>query len=38
MLTVKIAVRGEETPAALVGAADLVVDGPPDLVRLLQDL
>ena len=38
VLTVKIAVRGEETPAALAEAADLVVDGPPDLVRLLQDL
>ena len=38
VLTVKIAVRGEETPATLAAAADLVVEGPPDLVRLLQDL
>jgi trehalose 6-phosphate phosphatase len=38
VLIVKIAVRGEETPAALAAAADLVVEGPPDLVRLLQDL
>jgi trehalose 6-phosphate phosphatase len=38
VLTVKIAVRGEETPEALAEAADLVVDGPPDLVRLLERL
>lgn len=36
--TVKVAVRGPETPAELVDAADLVVDGPPGLVRLLGQL
>jgi trehalose 6-phosphate phosphatase len=38
LVTVKIAVRGDETPAALVEAADLTVDGPPGLVELLGRL
>jgi trehalose 6-phosphate phosphatase len=36
--TVKVAVRSEETPTELVEAADLVVDRPAGLVRLLADL
>jgi trehalose 6-phosphate phosphatase len=36
--TVKVAVRGEETPRALLDAADLVVDGPVGLVGLLDQL
>jgi trehalose 6-phosphate phosphatase len=35
---VKVAVRGPETPAALVDAADVVVEGPPGLVELLGQL
>ena len=38
VLTVKIAVRGPETPQALTGAADIVVDGPAGLVILLDRL
>lgn len=37
-LTVKVAVRGPETPAELVRAADLTVEGPPGLVELLRRL
>jgi trehalose 6-phosphate phosphatase len=36
--TVKVAVRGAETPPALREAADVVVDGPADLVLLLNRL
>jgi trehalose 6-phosphate phosphatase len=36
--TVKVAVRGDETPAALVEAADVTVEGPPGLVELLGRL
>ncbi|MCI0634386.1 MAG: trehalose-phosphatase [Actinobacteria bacterium] len=35
---VRVAVRGEETPEALVRAADVVVDGPSGLVELLRSL
>jgi trehalose 6-phosphate phosphatase len=35
---VRVAVRGEETPEALVQAADVVVDGPSGLVELLRAL
>ena len=38
VLTVKIAVRGPETPRALTDAADIVVDGPAGLVILLDRL
>jgi trehalose 6-phosphate phosphatase len=38
VLTVKIAVRGPETPWALTDAADVVVDGPAGLVILLDRL
>jgi trehalose 6-phosphate phosphatase len=37
-LTVKVAVRGAETPAELVEAADVVVGGPLGLVDLLAQL
>lgn len=36
--TVKVAVRGTETPAELTAAADLTVDGPDALVELLRTL
>ena len=36
--TAKVAVRGPETPAALIEASDVVVDGPPGLVGLLRGL
>jgi len=36
--TLKVAVRGPETPAALVEAADVVVEGPTGLVALLGQL
>jgi trehalose 6-phosphate phosphatase len=36
--TVRVAVRGPETPAALVGAADVVVEGPTGLVAFLAQL
>ena len=35
---VKVAVRGAETPDALVAAADVVVDGPAEMVELLATL
>lgn len=35
---VKVAVHGAETPDALVAAADVVVDGPEDMVELLATL
>jgi trehalose 6-phosphate phosphatase len=35
---VRVAVRGEETPGALVRAADVVVDGPSGLVELMRTL
>ena len=38
ILTVKIAVRGDETPDALLAAADLTVEGPADLIDLLRSL
>ncbi len=38
LVTVRVAVRGEETPQALVEAADLVVDGPTGLLELLRGL
>ena len=37
-MTVKVAVHGPETPAALTAAADVVVDGPAGLVGLLRRL
>jgi hypothetical protein len=37
-VTVKVAVRGGETPRALVGSADVVVSGPAGLVELLRQL
>jgi trehalose 6-phosphate phosphatase len=36
--TVKVAVHGPETPASLLAAADVVVDGPAGLVGLLRRL
>jgi trehalose 6-phosphate phosphatase len=36
--TVKVAIRSEEAPAELLESADLVVDGPAGLIRLLQAL
>ncbi|HEY7401698.1 MAG TPA: trehalose-phosphatase [Actinomycetota bacterium] len=36
--TVKVAVRGDETPSELLDAADLVVEGPAGLVDLLRGL
>ena len=38
VLTVRVAVRGPETPADLLETADMVVDGPAGLVRLLRAL
>ncbi len=38
LIAVKVAVGGEETPSALLTAADLVVDGPEGLVGLLRQL
>ena len=38
IVTVKVAVRGVETPALLTEAADVVVDGPAELVLLLNRL
>ena len=35
---VRVAVRGPETPPALVDAADVVVEGPAELVELLRTL
>jgi trehalose 6-phosphate phosphatase len=36
--TAKVAVRGPETPARLIEASDVVVEGPPALVGLLRGL
>ena len=36
--TVRVAVRGRETPEALLEAADVVVEGPTGLVELLRSL
>jgi trehalose 6-phosphate phosphatase len=36
--TVGVAVRGDETPAALVQGADLVAEGPAGLVEILRSL
>ncbi|MGH2488242.1 MAG: trehalose-phosphatase, partial [Candidatus Limnocylindria bacterium] len=38
LITVKVAVRGDETPPGLVDSADEVVDGPEGLVELLRQL
>jgi trehalose 6-phosphate phosphatase len=38
LVAVRVAVRGPETPAALLAAADLVVEGPNGLVGLLRTL
>jgi trehalose 6-phosphate phosphatase len=38
LATVKVAVRGSETPPALETAADVIVDGPEGLVALLGSL
>jgi trehalose 6-phosphate phosphatase len=38
LATVKVAVRGDETPAGLLDAADVVVEGPAGLVALLRGL
>jgi trehalose 6-phosphate phosphatase len=38
LVTVKVAVRGAETPGALTASADVVVDGPAGLVELLGQL
>ena len=34
----KVAVRGAETPEELMAAADVVVDGPAEMVELLATL
>jgi trehalose 6-phosphate phosphatase len=36
--TVKVAVRSDEAPAELLASADLVVEGPAGLIRLLEEL
>jgi trehalose 6-phosphate phosphatase len=36
--TVKVAVRGAETPEELMAAADVVVDGPAEMIKLLATL
>ncbi|MDQ6797860.1 MAG: trehalose-phosphatase [Actinomycetota bacterium] len=36
--TLRVAVRSEESPPELLERADLVVDGPPEVVRLLRRL
>jgi len=36
--TVRIAVRSPEAPRALLAAADAVVEGPPDVIELLEHL
>ena len=38
LLVVRVAVHGDETPRALMEAADLVVDGPAGLVGVLRTL
>lgn len=37
-VAIRVAVRGDETPPALIEAADIVCSDPDDLVRLLQRL
>ncbi|MFM7718645.1 MAG: trehalose-phosphatase, partial [Actinomycetota bacterium] len=37
-VAVRVAVRGSETPAEVLDAADVVVDGPEGLVALLAQL
>jgi trehalose-6-phosphatase len=37
-VAIRVAVRGDETPPALIAAADIVCSDPDDLVRLLQRL
>jgi trehalose 6-phosphate phosphatase len=37
-VTIRVAVRGDETPPALIEAADVVCSDPEDLVRLLRRL
>ena len=37
-VTIKVAVRGTETPAELIAGADLVADRPGGLVELLRTL
>jgi trehalose 6-phosphate phosphatase len=37
-LAVKVAVRGAETPAELVAAADIVLEGPEEMVEVLDRL
>ncbi len=36
--TLAVAVGGPETPEAVLAAADIVVDGPPGLLALLEAL
>jgi trehalose 6-phosphate phosphatase len=38
LATIRVAVRGDETPAPLLQAADVVVEGPAGLVELLREL
>jgi trehalose 6-phosphate phosphatase len=38
VITIKVAVRGTETPTELIAGADLVADRPPGLVELLRSL
>jgi trehalose 6-phosphate phosphatase len=38
LIAIRVAVRGEETPAGLLAAADLTVDGPSGLLELLRAL
>ncbi len=38
LVAVRVAVRGDETPDALLATADVVVDGPAGLVELLGEL
>ena len=38
LVAVRVAVRGPETPPALVNAADVVAEGPAELVELLRTL
>lgn len=38
VIVVKVAVRGPDTPQAVLGAADVTVDGPAGLVELLRRL
>ncbi|MEW6058661.1 MAG: trehalose-phosphatase [Actinomycetota bacterium] len=38
LITVRVAVRGDETPDSMIRAADIVVDGPEGLVGLLRQI